>query len=209
MTTRAQLARLRGLYGIADAQAARDGDPIGLGLALLRGGCGVLQLRCKGWSPADTLTAARRLATHCREHGTLFIVNDHPEVAAQVDADGVHLGQTDLDTAAARSALGPGRLLGRSTNDLASVPAAVADADYVAFGPVFGTPNLSRPKQVQGLDALRAARELVPRSCPLVAIGGIDAERLADVRATGVDAWAIIGAIARAPDPEAAARSLR
>jgi thiamine-phosphate pyrophosphorylase len=73
---------------------------------------------------------------------------------------------------------------------------------------VYPTVNAGRPKTVRGIDALRAARAAVPPGVPLVAIGGIDGSRLADVRATGVDAWAVIGAIARAADREAATRAL-
>lgn len=197
--------RIRGLYGMADAGA---GDPVALGAALLEGGARVVQLRCKGWSDDDVLRAARELLDRCRAHGALLIVNDAAEIAVAAGAHGVHVGQTDGPAAPIRRVLGPDRLLGRSTNDLDQVPLAVAEADYVAFGPVFPTDHLSRPKAVQGLEALRAARERVPAGVPLVAIGGITADRLDAVRAAGADAWAVIGAIAGAADPVAATRAL-
>ncbi len=199
--------RIRGLYGLADAEAS-GGDPVRLGAQLLQGGCRLVQLRCKGWALDDVEAAARELVARCHAVGATFVVNDHAGVAAAVGADGVHVGQLDDPAEVVRAALGPGRFLGRSTNDLAQVPAALAHADYLAYGPVFPTPHLSRPKTVQGLDALTRARALVPAHVPLVAIGGITAERLPEVRGAGADAWAVIGAIARAADPVRATREL-
>ncbi len=200
-------ARIRGLYGLADADAS-GGDPERLGAALLAGGCRLVQLRCKGWARDDIAAAARALRDRCRAVGATFVLNDDAALAAEVDADGAHLGQRDLDAAAARALLGPHRILGRSTNALAQVADALTGADYLAFGPVWTTPHLSHPKPVQGLDTLAAARALVPSGVPLVAIGGITAARLAGVRAAGADAWAVIGAVAGALDPIAATRAL-
>ncbi len=198
-------SRIRGLYGIADAEAS-GGDPVRLGYDLLAGGCRLIQLRCKAWSPDDTLRAARALVETCRQVDATFIVNDHPEIAAAADADGVHLGQDDGATGDARAILGPDRILGRSTNDLDQLRLAAAEVDYVAFGPVFDSPRLADHKSVQGLGQLAAARAIAVG--PLVAIGGIDAERLPLVKACGADAWAVIGAIAGAADRIAATRQL-
>ncbi len=198
--------RIRGLYGLADAEAS-GGDPLRMAAWLLEGGCRLIQLRCKGWDPEEVLRAARALAPPCRQVGATLLVNDHVEVAVAAGADGVHLGQRDPDAAAARRLLGPDRILGRSTNALDQVPAATTGADYLAFGPVWPTGNVSRPKEVQGIEALREARALAP-DLPLVAIGGITAARLPAIRAAGADAWAVIGAVAGAEDPVAATRAL-
>jgi len=137
-----------------------------------------------------------------------LIVNDRVDVAALVGAAGVHLGQEDLPAAAARAQLGPRAIIGLSTHDPVQLDAAVREgiADYLAYGPVFVTTSKARPDPTQGLAALAAARRRCPH--PLVAIGGIDGDRLADVLATGADAVAVIAAIARAGDPEAATRTL-
>lgn len=204
--TRAELRRrIRGLYGMADAVG---GDPVGLGGALLEGGARIVQLRCKDWPEDEVLRAARELRDLCNQHGALFIVNDSAEIAVAADADGVHVGQTDGPSGPIRRVLGPNRLLGRSTNGLEQIPLALSEADYLAFGPVWPTTHLSRPKEVQGAERLSAARALVPADLPLVAIGGITPERLPAVRAAGADAWAVIGAIAHAADPVAATRAL-
>lgn len=199
--------RIRGLYGIADAGAA-NGDPVALGLHLLEGGCRLVQLRCKGWAVEDVIVAGRILASRCHDVGATLVVNDWPEVAVAVDADGVHVGAEDGTTAEVRAIIGPERILGRSTNQVDAVTKAVAESDYVAFGPMYETPHLSRPKPVQGVHRLDAVRNLVPHGVPLVAIGGIVADRLAAVRAGGADAWAVIGAIATSPDPVTATRAL-
>jgi len=198
--------RIRGLYGIASAGSGPL-DPVAQGAALLEGGCRLVQLRCKDWPLDDVEAAARELVARCRAAGATFIVNDHPEIARAVDAHGVHVGQTDADAATTRRLLGPGRLIGRSTNRPEEVARALEGADYLAFGPMFDTGNLSRPKPVQGPARLAEVRRTAPPSTPLVAIGGITLDRLATVRAAGADAWAVIGAIATAPDPVAATRA--
>ena len=156
---------------------------------------------------ADTTYAAREIQQQCAAHMALFFVNDNAEIAASVGATGVHLGQTDTSTKHVREHFGDALLIGRSTNALEHIPATLPGADYLAFGPVFDTQNLSRRKPTQGLELLAQARQLVT-DIPLVAIGGITKQRLPDVRATGVDAWAVISAIANAVDPTAATRSL-
>jgi thiamine-phosphate diphosphorylase len=148
---------------------------------------------------------ARRILGRCRAAGATFILNDHPGLAALVDADGVHIGQLDGSVADARGLIGPDRILGVSTHSADQLTEAARHADYVAFGPVFATDNISRPKQVWGLQALAS---LPPLDVPLVAIGGITRARLPDVVAAGVDAWAVIGAIANATDPVAATAEL-
>jgi len=195
-------SRIRGLYGIADSSS----DPERLGAQLLEGGCRLIQLRCKNWEHADIHRVAAALAPRCRAAEATFIVNDHPDIALAVDADGVHVGQTDASTLDVRQIVGPDRIIGRSTNAIGEIERTLVGADYLAFGPMFPTRNLSRPKGVQGLDLLRIARTMV--QIPLVAIGGIDASALPAVRRAGADSWAVIGAIGNASDPVAATRAL-
>ena len=198
-------ARLRGLYALTDA--ATTADPVAHGARLLAAGVRLLQLRCKDWAPDEVLAAARELAPRCDEVGATLIVNDLPEVAVAAAAHGVHVGQTDGDAEAIRRALGPDLILGRSTGRVEELDAACATADYVAFGPVFETPRLSRPKPVRGVELLREAVRAVGGRVPLVAIGGIDADRVGQVVRSGVDAWAVIGALA-VDDPRAAVERL-
>ena len=139
-----------------------------------------------------------------------LIVNDRVEVARAAGADGVHLGQDDLDAARARAILGPDRLIGVSAGTAAEAARVdKASADYAGIGSVYATPtkpDAGAPIGIAGLGALAAA--LAP--LPAVAIGGIGAGNAAEVMASGVaDGIAVVSAICGAPDPEAAARALR
>jgi thiamine-phosphate pyrophosphorylase len=192
------------LYAIVDPLDTGR-DPAALAAALLRGGARLVQLRWKGASARELLAAALAIRPLARTAGALFLVNDRPDVARAAEADGVHLGQDDLPPAAARRVLGPGRLVGVSTHDPGQARAAeAAGADYIGVGPVYATatkPNALAPRGLALVSAVRAAVR-----CPLVAIGGITPETAPAVRAAGADAVAMIGALVRAPDPEAAVR---
>jgi thiamine-phosphate pyrophosphorylase len=133
-------------------------------------------------------------------------VNDRPDVARAVGADGVHLGQDDVPVAAARRVLGPGKLVGVSTHDLDELAGAEASgADYAGVGPVYATSSKAGALAPRGLDLVRAARAAT--ALPLVAIGGITPETAPAVLAAGADAVAMIGALVRAADPAATVRA--
>ena len=198
--------RLPPLYAIVDPLDTGR-DPAALAAALLRGGARLVQLRWPGASARELLAAALAIRPLARAAGALFLVNDRPDVARAAEADGVHLGQDDLPVAAARRVLGAGRLIGVSTHDPGQARAAeAAGADYLGVGPVYATatkPDALAPRGLALVSAVRAAVR-----CPLVAIGGITPETAAAVRAAGADAVAMIGALVRAPDPEAAVRDV-
>ena len=142
-----------------------------------------------------------------RATGALLIVNDRPDVAAAIEADGVHLGQDDVPISVARAIMGPERWVGVSTHDLDEAAAAVdAGADYLGVGPIFETSSKVGALPARGLALLEAVRRTTDR--PLVAIGGITPETAMLVRAAGADAVAMIGALTRATDPRATVRSL-
>ncbi len=202
------LQRFHGLYGIADAEVARFGDPVRLARQLLDGGCRLLQFRAKKLSKDEIRISGTEILAECQRYGAVLILNDHAEIAASIGAHGVHLGQLDGTVAAAREIVGKESVIGRSTNHVLQLREAVAEADYVAFGPVFPTANAGRPKRVRGLVGLNEARGFVPAHRPLVAIGGITETNLFSVVAAGADSWAVIGAIANAPDPIAATKRL-
>lgn len=190
-----------GLYGIADAGF---GDPVAAGRLLLQGGVRVLQLRCKGWTGDRVASAARALAPLCRKADVPLILNDHPDLAAI--GDGVHVGQEDGPVD--RRLLPPGSLVGRSTHDLDQLHAALDEGvDYVGFGPVFGTRTKPGALAPRGVAIL--ARVVAASTVPVVAIGGLGPDNLAQVQATGAHGWAVISAILCAPDPVRAARALR
>jgi thiamine-phosphate pyrophosphorylase len=142
-----------------------------------------------------------------RATGALLVVNDRPDVAAAVDADGVHLGQDDVPVSVARGILGPGRWIGVSTHDAREARAAVdAGADYLGVGPIFTTSSKQGALPARGFELLKTVRALTDR--PLVAIGGITPETATATCDAGADAVAMIGALTHVDDPARAVREL-
>jgi thiamine-phosphate pyrophosphorylase len=171
----------------------------------LRGGARVLQYRNKSADPALRLEQARALREATRAFGVPFIINDDARLAAEVGADGVHIGADDGGVQAARALLGAGGIVGVSCyNRIPAARAAVADgADYIAFGAFFA--SAVKPDAVTAdLALLRQARAEL--AVPIVAIGGITAENAAPLVEAGADAVAVISALFSAPDVEAAAK---
>lgn len=136
-----------------------------------------------------------------------LLVNDRVDVALAVGADGVHVGQSDLDPRTARRLLGPDALIGLSVETMADVEQAErVDVDYLGVSPIHDTPTKGDTLQAWGVDGLAAVRRRSRHR--LVAIGGIDATTVADIAAAGADAVAVVSAICAAPDPRVAAADL-
>lgn len=194
------------LYAIVDAERL-GGRPAGAASeALARGGAAIVQLRAKRVPDRRLFELSEDARDGARRGGALFVVNDRPDIARMVGADGVHLGQDDLPPADARRLLGADAVIGHSTHSLAQLRAAVAGpVDYVALGPIFATATKADAEAVVGLEALRSARALT--DLPLVAIGGIDRERAAQAFAAGADGVAVISALLDRADLEEAART--
>ena len=192
------------LYVVLDRGAAGGRDLVPLLDAVLAGGCRVVQLREKIMPLSDLYPVALALRRRCREAGCLFIVNDRVDLALAVEADGVHVGQDDLPAREARRLLRPGMILGVSTHDESQARRARDDgADYVAVGSMFPTGSKTGFRLV-GPDLLRRVRPEI--RVPLVAIGGITVDNVAEVIRAGADAVAVISAVCASPDPAAAAR---
>lgn len=193
---------------ITDATLVPGRDHVAVAEAALAGGADMIQLRDKTPDLRRLLPQARRIRAACRAHGALFIVNDRLDLALAAGADGVHVGQDDLPATVARRLLGPDLILGVSTHDLAQAGAAVnAGADYIGFGPMFGTRTKETGYTPRGTAMLREIRDTV--RVPIVAIGGITLENVGEVIAAGADAPAVISAVAGAPDVAAAARGFQ
>jgi len=173
----------------------------------LAGGVDMVQLRDKGASDDELLEAAVMFRRLCTEHGSLFILNDRPDLVLPSGADGVHLGQDDDALDSARRTLGEKRLIGISTHSEQQVAAAQASpADYLGVGPVFATPTKPQARPV-GLDLVRHAASSSGK--PFFAIGGIDAGNAGLVASAGATRVAVIRAIRDAGNPERAAAVLR
>jgi thiamine-phosphate pyrophosphorylase len=200
--------RLAGVHVLADDDPRWKRDPVEQAQAACAGGARVVQLRAKQAPDREALAWAREIRRITRAHGVVFFVNDRFDLALLADADGVHLGQHDVPPARLPAPVGRRLWVGRSSHDLAQALAAGAEpADYVAFGPIYGTRSKATPHAARGLPALReVAARLAPR--PVIAIGGIDAARAGDVAAAGASGIAVISAVAAADDPVAATRAL-
>ena len=208
----------RGLYAIIDVDACGARSPIDIAAAVLEGGAAMLQLRAKRSSDEEVRALGHQLRALCTRAGVPFVLNDRPELAFELHADAVHLGQHDMPIAEARALLGAltrgrqdqrhGELqIGISTHSLAQASAAQdAGADLIGFGPVFATQSKEQPDPVVGLAALAEVVSLA--RIPVVAIGGIDLSNVASVAQTGAPWAAVIGALCRATDPKGAARAL-
>lgn len=197
------------LYLVLDA-ATCGGRLLSVADAALQSGISVLQLRGHktAWNKRAWYDAALALQPRCAAHGVPFIINDQVDIALAVGADGVHIGQNDLPPAVVRRLLGKERLLGLSTHSVAQVQAAdTTIVDYIGMGPVFPTRSKADADPAIGLDGLAAM--VAAKRLPGVAIGGINADNAAAVRAVNPDGIAVIGAICAAADPHTATRALQ
>ncbi|TKX59505.1 thiamine phosphate synthase [Halorubrum sp. SS7] len=178
--------------------------------AALDGGLDVVQLRDKATSARERYETGLRLRELTAEAGVPLIVNDRIDLAAAVDADGVHLGQTDLPVAVARERLGEDAVVGVSASTVEQAEAAeAAGADYLGVGAVYGTDSkdVSGDRDGIGTERIGAVAEAV--DVPVFGIGGIDADNAAPVVEAGATGVAALSAITAAEDPAAATAALR
>jgi len=200
-------ARLQ-LYWVSEG---RGPDPLtwmARAEAALAAGVSCLQLRDKAASNQELAERARAIRALCRRYDVPFVINDRVDLALAVEADGLHLGQDDVDPARAREALPASVFIGWSIERLAQIERArKLPLDYLAVSPVFDTPTKRDAAPAMGLEGVSALRALT--DLPLVAIGGIDAGNAAAVLAAGADGIAVVRAIEGAEDPAAAAAQLR
>jgi thiamine-phosphate pyrophosphorylase len=197
------------LYAILDLGYTPEAAAATTTACLLDGGADLLQLRAKHHDLATIRRVAQQLIPLCRAAGVPFILNDHPGLAAELGADGVHLGQDDGPLAAARAALGPATLVGRSTHSLAQARAALAEGfDYIGFGPLFATPTKPGRPAIGLLDIAAMERE-VGSQIPAFCIGGIKRSNLTNVLAAGARRVVIVSELLQAADVAAATRAAR
>lgn len=176
-------------------------------VAAVEGGVTMVQLREKDCPTGEFITLARALKGALAPHGVPLIINDRVDVALAVDADGVHIGQSDMSYEDARRLLGPDKIIGLSVENFSDLERANSlDVDYVGISPVYGTPTKSDTAEPFGLEGLRRAVALSAH--PTVAIGGMNATTIGEVMQTGVDGVAVVSAICSAPSPKAAAQEL-
>jgi thiamine-phosphate pyrophosphorylase len=196
--TAADLSRTR-LYGILDLGYVEMPVASRMAEALVSGGIDLLQLRAKNLSPAEIGKLARELHPMTTQHGVPLIINDHPEIAATVRAEGVHLGQDDMSIADARKIVGSNCAIGKSTHNLnQAIRAFYEGADYIGFGPLFATPT--KPDYpATGLTEIEKVHEAV--RIPIFCIGGIKLDNLPKVIEAGARRVVIVSGLLQAEDP--------
>jgi len=178
------------LYAIFDPEQTKARAAETVLRELLEGGIELLQLRAKVMPSGDILRLACAARTLTHAYACRLIVNDRVDVALACGADGVHLGQEDLPLVAARKLMGD-KLIGISTHDLEQARAAErGGADYIGFGPMFGTTTKATGYSARGVEMLRVIRKGV--SLPIVAIGGITEANVTQVWQAGASSAAII-----------------
>ena len=195
------------LYAVTDRAWAHDTEGLLRQVAAaIDGGAGIVQLREKHLGQADFLAEAERFVALCREKGAVSIINDNVDIAAQVGADGVHIGQEDLEAGRARELLGPDKVIGVSAHSVAEALAAqAAGADYLGIGAAFatGTKADATPITRETIRAITAAADI-----PVVAIGGISRDNILELRDCGLDGVAVVSALFAQTDVKAAAAEL-
>jgi len=198
---RRERLRAARLYLVCDAQADDFLE------AVLGAGVDILQLRMKDRSDDAIVAAGQRFARAAARFDALFILNDRPDLVADADADGVHVGQDDTPVEVARTRVGSDRLVGLSTHSPEQVEtAATVPVDYIGVGPVHETPTKPGRPAV-GLELVRYAAQHA--QVPFFAIGGISPANVRAVREAGAARIAVVRALTEAADPAAVARALR
>lgn len=175
--------------------------------AVLRGGVSMIQLREKHLAEEELLREALEIQKLCRKYNVPFLINDDVELAKEINADGVHVGQKDMQAAEARRILGPDRIIGVSARTVEQAQEAQdCGADYLGVGAVFHTGTKKDAKDIS-FDTLKQICASV--SVPAVAIGGITADNLYKLAGSGIRGAAVVSALFAADNPEKAAELLR
>ena len=175
--------------------------------AAVDGGAGIVQLREKHMGQADFLAEAERFVALCREKGAVSIINDNVEIAAQTGADGVHVGQSDMEALDVRRKLGPDKIIGVSAQTVEqALLAEKHGADYLGVGAAFSTHTKT---DVDVLPEGRLKEICDSVDVPVVAIGGIHKDNILKLKGSGADGVALVSAIFSAEDIEAECKELK
>lgn len=186
------------LYGVTDRAWTGEKSLYTQVKEALKGGVTCIQLREKSLNDEEFLKEARKISALCREYKVPFIINDNVNVAIACNADGIHIGQDDMDLKTVRSLVGEDMIIGVSTHNVEEAKKAqIEGADYIGIGAVFNTSTKNNTKPIS-FDELKAVCEAV--DIPKVAIGGINGENVLDLKGSGIDGVAVVSAIFGAGD---------
>jgi thiamine-phosphate pyrophosphorylase len=201
------MSRIAGVYLVTDRDLSLGRPLEWIVEQALLGGVSMVQLREKDGETRAFVELAARVQKLTRSRKVPLIINDRIDVALAVDADGVHLGQSDMPYEVARRLLGADKIIGLSVESVEQAHAAEQlDVDYLGVSPVYFTPTKAELQQALGLEGLRHIRAISRH--PLVAIGGMNRDTVPAVMEAGADSVAVVSAICSAADPHAAAAEL-
>lgn len=195
------------LYAVTDRSWLGDSSPYDQVESAIEGGATFIQLREKNLDEADFLSEAKEIQKLCREYKVPFVINDNVEIAAQIDADGVHVGQSDMEAGDVRKRLGPDKIIGVSAQTVEqALKAQEHGADYLGVGAVFPTGSKA--------DATEVSHQTLKEICeavdiPVIAIGGITKENVSELKESGICGIAVISAIFAQKDIRKAATELK
>jgi len=196
------------LYLVTDRGLAGGRQTLEIVKAAVQGGVTCVQLREKDCSTLDFIDQALTIKNFLKARGVPLIINDRVDVALAIEADGVHLGQTDMPLNIAKKILGDSMIIGISAESLEdAVEAEKGGADYLGVSPIYATPTKTDTAPPLGLDGLRTLRAAV--RLPLVGIGGLNRDNSAAVIENGGDGVAVVSAIVAADNPAAAAANIK
>lgn len=195
------------LYAVTDRSWLGDSSLYDQVESAIEGGATFIQLREKNLDEADFLSEAKEIQKLCREYKVPFVINDNVEIAAQIDADGVHVGQSDMEAGDVRKRLGPDKIIGVSAQTVEqALKAQEHGADYLGVGAVFPTGSKA--------DATEVSHQTLKEICeavdiPVIAIGGITKENVSELKGSGICGIAVISAIFAQKDIRKAATELK
>ena len=195
------------LYVVTDPDVLGGRSPVKAVREIIKGGCRMIQLRDKKASIGQYYRWAKEISKICKNEGATFIVNDYADICMEVEADGLHIGQSDVPVAVARKLLGYNKILGLSTHSKEqALKGSKSGADYISIGPIFSTP--SKPdNRTLGIEFIKWASKNI--EIPFVAIGGINADNLGAVVRAGSKRAAVIRAAVGQKDITSAVKKLR
>ncbi|MCY3740982.1 MAG: thiamine phosphate synthase [Candidatus Poribacteria bacterium] len=173
----------------------------------IAGGADTVQFRQKQGTTRELITMVQRMQAVCKQHNVPLIVNDRADIALAVAATGAHFGQDDMPVSIGRQILSTKAIIGASARTEEKILAAISEgADYIGFGPIYGTTSKPDAEMAKGLDRLRRMCDIA--ACPVIAIGGITVQTAGDVIRAGAHGIAVISAVCAHPEPDVATQAL-
>ncbi|MDE0467257.1 MAG: thiamine phosphate synthase [Candidatus Poribacteria bacterium] len=173
----------------------------------IKGGADTVQFRQKHGTTRELVAIAQQMQTVCTRHNVPLIVNDRADIALAVSATGAHFGQDDMPVSIGRRILSPEAIIGASARTEEKILEAITEsADYIGFGPIYGTSSKPDAEEAKGLERLRRMCDIA--ACPVIAIGGIRVETAGEVIQAGAHGIAVISAVCTHPEPDIATQAL-